>query len=266
MKKILIFLVFALKLFAEDNCQEHLTKLAGETKEREVFVVIDQTTPFPESIRKNAIINIFGLLKPKTTVSLFTFSEYTKGKGISLVDRYYFHPKLSKEQRYEMGKGSLRQFDECFETQGNGMRRKLASDILSNFQKDGQYSNRSEIFYTLRKISKKAVRLSNAKQKIVVLLSDMLENSNYTSFYTKSLKSIDIKKQIGIIEKERLFGDFDNADMIVIGAGIVDKEHYRDGRDMDNLEALWEDYFTKSNAKLITFEQELKYPLKEIYK
>jgi len=126
-------------------------------------------------------------------------------------------------------------------------------------------SSKSEILYTLRKISKKAVKRSRTKQKIIVVLSDMLENSNYTSFYGEKLKNLDIDKHIKIISKNRLFGDFDGADIIVIGAGIVDKEDYRDGKDLDRLEALWEEYFEKSKGNLVTFEQELKYPLKEIY-
>lgn len=123
MKKILIFFILVTGIFASDKCQELLTELAGTQKDREVFIIIDQTTPFPKNIRKNAIINIFALLKPKTTVNIFTFSEYTKGKNISLVDRYYFHPQLTKDQRYNMGKKSLKNFDECFISQNNGMKK-----------------------------------------------------------------------------------------------------------------------------------------------
>ncbi len=265
MKKILVFFILATSAFASDYCKNLLIELSGKEKIREVFIIIDQTTAFPKHIRQNAIVNIFALLKPKTTVNIFTFSEYTKGKNISLVDRYYFNAQLTKDQRYDMGRKKLKEFDQCFKSQHDGMRRKLASDILDNFKDDKQSSNKSEILYTLKKISKKAVKLSRAKQKIVILLSDMLENSTYTSFYGKELKNLNIDKHINIIKKNKLFGDFDNADIIVIGAGIVDKENYRDGKDFDNLELLWEEYFKKSNAKLINFTTELEYPLKEIY-
>lgn len=265
MKVLFSFLFLFISIFADDGCKTLLTEMSGNEKEREVFIIIDQTTPFPENIRKNVIVNVFGLIKPKTTVNLFTFSEYTKGKSISLIDRYYFHPQLTKNQRYEMGKKSLRNFDQCFESQNMGMKKKLASDMLDNFKEDKESSSKSEILYTLRKISNKAVKVSRTKQKIVVIVSDMLENSNFTSFYNKELKFINIDKQLNIIKKHRLFGDFDGADVIVVGAGIVDKENYRDGEDFDNLEEMWKEYFKNSNAKLITFQQELKYPLKEIY-
>lgn len=265
MRAIFIILFLVITIFANDECKELLIKMSGSKKEREVFIIVDQTTPFPENIRKNAIVNIFGLIKSKTMVNLFTFSEYTKGKSISLLDRYYFHSQLTKEQRYEMGKKSLNTFDECFESQTMGMRKKLTSDILDSFKEGEVSSSRSEILYTLKKISEKAVKLSNAKQKIVVIISDMLENSNFTSFYAKELKSINIDKQLNIMKKNNLFGDFDSADVIVVGAGIVDKENYRDGIDFDNLENIWKEYFKNSNAKLVTFEQELKYPLKEMY-
>src|SRR3989338_451277 len=117
MKVLFTILFLAITIFADDDCKSLLTNMSGSEKEREVFIIIDQTTPFPENIRKNAIVNIFGLIKPKTTISLFTFSEYTKGKSVSLVDRYYFHPQLTKEQKYEMGKKSLSEFDKCFKAQ-----------------------------------------------------------------------------------------------------------------------------------------------------
>lgn len=265
MKKLLFLITLSATILYANTCQELLKKHTGEQKEREIFIILDQTTPFSEKIRKNAIVNIFGLLKPKTMVNLFTFSEYVKGKNISLIDRYYFNGNLSKDQRYELGKKQIRAFDECFTAQNTGLQRKLASDLLNNFKEDKTTSSKSEILYTLKKVSKKAVKQSITKQKIVVLLSDMLENSNYTSFYGVELKRLDIDKHINIISKNRLFGDFNGADIIVVGAGVVDKENYRDGKDLDRLESLWEEYFEKSNGKLVTFEQELKYPLKEIY-
>jgi len=265
MKFFLIFLFLFINIFASDNCDKLLTKLSGKQKDREVFIIIDQTTPFSKHIRKNAVINIFALLKPKTTVNIFTFSEYIKGKSISLVDRYYFYPNLNKVQRYEMGKKKLRKFDECYKSQYYGMRKKLASDIYDNFKDNKQSSKKSEILFSIKVISEKAIKFSSAKQKIVIILSDMLENSIYTSFYGDKLKNLNIDKHIKIIKENNLFGDFDNSDVIVIGAGIVDKENYRDGKDFMKLELLWKEYFKKSNAKLINFSTELEYPLKERY-
>lgn len=264
-KKLFFLITLSSSLLLANSCQKLLKEIAGEKKDREIFIILDQTTPFSQKIRKNAIVNIFGLLKPKTMVNLFTFSEYVKGKNISLIDRYYFNGDLSKDQRYELGKKKIRIFNECFNSQTSGLQRKLASDLLDNFKDDNISSSKSEILYTLRKISRKAIKRSRTKQKIVILLSDMLENSNYTSFYGGKLKNLDIDKHMKIISSNRLLGDFDGADVIVIGAGVVDKESYRDGKDLDKLEALWEEYFEKSKGNLVTFEQELKYPLKEIY-
>jgi len=125
-KKLFFLTILSSTLLLGNRCEDLLKGITGEKKDREIFIILDQTTPFSEKIRKNAIVNIFGLLKPKTMVNLFTFSEYVKGKNISLVDRYYSYGNLSKEQRYELGKKKIKAFDECFNSVKVGLRRKLA--------------------------------------------------------------------------------------------------------------------------------------------
>eukprot|EP01022_Parablepharisma_sp_SALTPOND_P007175 TRINITY_DN129157_c0_g1_i1.p1 TRINITY_DN129157_c0_g1~~TRINITY_DN129157_c0_g1_i1.p1 ORF type:complete len:362 (+),score=12.73 TRINITY_DN129157_c0_g1_i1:56-1087(+) len=95
----------------------------------------------------------------------------------------------------------------------------------------------------------------------------MLENSSITSFYGKKLGNIDIDKELKNIKKNYLFGDFDNADIVVIGAGVVEKEKQnRDHEDMSMLKKFWDEFFKKSNANLKVFaDPELVTPLSEMY-
>ncbi|MDX9744510.1 MAG: hypothetical protein RBT59_11865 [Arcobacteraceae bacterium] len=266
MKKTLsLVLMSAMSLFGQD-C-DILKKFDEKSIQREVFIIIDQTTPLTKKIRKNILVNIFGLIRPSNTVNLFTFSEYTKGKNVSLVDRYHFYSEIQPDTRYKTSMDELEEYDSCYKSYFNSMQKKLANDMLENFKED-QSSKKSEILYSLKKVSNKAVKLSTANKKIVVIASDMLENSNYLTLYKNTdLENLDIKKELSIIEKENLFGDFNNADIIVAGAGVVEKEEdYRNGKQLDKLEELWNEYFKKSNANPIIFSQELERPLSEIYK
>lgn len=250
-----------------DGCKETLDEAVGTARDREIFVIVDQTTPFPKDIRQKAIINIFDLINGRTALNLFTFSEFTKDKKISYIDHYYFHENLSKEQRYDMGKNSISEFEQCYQAEQNGLRKKLAQDIYSNFKEENQESKNSEILYSFKKIAKGAIKVSPTKQKMVFILSDMLENSHYTSFYGKELKHLNIKKEISLIREKGLIADFGGADIIVLGAGIVDNETYRDGEDFDKLEEFWTEYFKMSNANLkVFYSVDIKYPIINFYR
>jgi hypothetical protein len=64
-----------------------------------------------------------------------------------------------------------------------------------------------------------------------------------------------------------LIADFGGADIIVLGAGIVDKETYRDGEDFDKLEEFWTEYFKMSNANLkVFYSVDIKYPIINFYR
>jgi len=268
MKIIISFFLLATLSFANINeqCDVLFEKISGNKIDREIFIIVDKTTPFPENIRTDSLINIISIIKPRTAVSIFTFSEYKKDKHIDFIDRYHFNATLSKGNEYDMSKKKIRFYKNCLKAENNGLKRKIANDIYDNFKSDGENYDNSEILYSLKKISKEAISLTRAKEKIVFILSDMLENSSYTSFYKEELKNLDIDKEINIVHKNKLFGNFSGADIVVVGAGIVgNKKGYVDGKDQDSLREFWELYFKESNAKLKVFSTEINYPIKNMY-
>ncbi|MBE0492650.1 MAG: hypothetical protein IBX44_10450 [Sulfurospirillum sp.] len=267
MKKVLLFIFLSINvLIAEQiDCKSFIQKTVGKDKNREVFIIVDQTTSFPKKIRKSSVINIFSILNPKTAANLFTFSEYSKDRYISFVDHYYFYSKLDDVQLYNFGKKEKKHFDQCWKAQDIGLKRKLANDIYEHFKEKNEIVKNSEIFFSLKELSKNAIKVSKTKEKIVFILSDMLENSNHTSFYKGELKKLDIEKEMKIVKEKKLLGDFDGADIIVVGAGLVDQENYRDGDDMIRLKEFWSEYFKLSNGNLKFFGTEITYPIVNMY-
>jgi hypothetical protein len=256
-KRVIFFIISCVLTinyaYAKSECDEILEQVNPKKKLRELFIVVDQTTPFPEEVRKNALRNIYSTIQGNTAISLFTFSEYTKEKYVSFVDHYYIPGQISAEKRADMGQKLLKKFDQCLEVQTYGMKQKLAHDIYKQLSEENSSAKNSEILFSLQEISKQAVKISNAKEKIVFVLSDMLENSSYTTFYGKALTNLDIEKQIGIVKQNHLLGDFDHAKIFVYGAGIVDKENRRTGEDLRQLKRFWEAYFQASSGQLKVF-------------
>lgn len=264
MVKIIVAIMFMVSIGFSSQCERLFNEYGEKTLQRELFVIVDKSTPFPEDIQKNALISVLSIVKPQTAVALFTFSEFSKGKYLDFVDRYFFPSPLKEDVENSMGRSKVKTYNDCFKAYSDGLREKLASDMFANFRKlDGsESSSRSEIYYSLKDIARNAITISPAKEKIVFLLSDMLENSSYTSFYkVKKLADLDLEKELNIIDKNELFPDFDGATVIAIGAGIVENNTYRDGRDRETLRKFWEEYFKKSNANLYRFSEELQYPI-----
>ena len=106
MKKLVILVLLVFNLFASNQCKDLLTKESGKKIDREIFIIIDQTTFFSKTIRKSTLVNILKIINQRTMVNIFTFSDYSKGKSVSHIDRYYFYTNLSEEKRYDMSKKS----------------------------------------------------------------------------------------------------------------------------------------------------------------
>jgi hypothetical protein len=120
---------------------------------------------------------------------------------------------------------------------------------------------KSDVLASLKDISGK-VKQSQASEKVVLLVSDMLENSSVSSFYaSQSVRRIDPEKEIKLATDSQLVGDFGDARVYVIGAGLLsdeakkNKAAYRDPKTMQALATFWKSYFEKSKAQLIEFGQ-----------
>jgi hypothetical protein len=125
--------------------------------------------------------------------------------------------------------------------------------LLQSFPSELQ---KSDVISTVTEISRQ-VKASSVTSKTILIVSDMLENSSITSFYSKNAtRRIDPDTELAIVGQNNLFGDFGGASIYVMGAGMVqetDKSVYRDPKTMRALKAFWEGYFRKSNGNLIEF-------------
>lgn len=97
----------------------------------------------------------------------------------------------------------------------------VKSGIESGFLKKGEDIAKSDIFYALKDFAS-GIKDYEAKRKIVILASDMLENSAITSFYGKNaVRGIDSVKELAKVEKEGLITDFGETEVYVIGVGLT---------------------------------------------
>lgn len=224
----------------------------------ELFVVIDQTTPFSGELRQSLAQQIAPLLSPGNALTVFAFSAYTQG----YYTRRLLHARLDAPMpagaRDDSGKALLQKFDQCLAFQKQGVQ-KLAQEALVKVLSQASSSiAKSDVLGSLKDIAAQ-VQASGAQRKIVLLASDMLENSSISSFYSnKAVRKIDVAAEWKKVEANQLVANFGGAQIYVLGAGLIDTDTqkngvYRDPQTMGALRNFWEQYFAASQAKLMDF-------------
>lgn len=227
----------------------------------ELFVAIDQTTPLDMALKQSIADNIKPFLQGSMAFSIFQFSAFTQGRYTELLASASFDNQLNPATRNEVPKAELSKFDRCISQQPAIGAKFVVNAIKIAFSGTSTVIDKSDVLASLKDISSR-VRQSRARNKVVLVASDMLENSSISSFYVKqAVRKIDPDKELKLVADNQLFADFGGARVYVIGAGsLADdaknaKGLYRDPKTMLALKTFWQNYFQKSNAQLVEFGQ-----------
>lgn len=225
----------------------------------EMFILIDQTTPLDTQLKQQIADQTRPFLTYGNAINLIVFSSFNQGKYTRVIATARIEHRLADNVRADISKPLLARFDDCMQNQP-----RYASQVVGaalKFAFDGTNSElaRSDIFSSLKEISR-MVSASMAPQRIVLIASDMLENSSITSFYqNQAVRLIDPDQELATVVKSEGFAEFSNARVYVIGAGLIPEESkngkglYRDPKTMQALSVFWSQYFKKSNGQLVEF-------------
>ncbi|MFF7708907.1 hypothetical protein [Pseudomonas sp. NPDC007930] len=223
---------------------------------RELVIIIDQTVQLPQALKESTYRHALRYLQPGDSVRLYGFSAYLAGNYMNLAYAGQLEGTLAPKARDDIGMNSLRQLDACLGKQMAFLQKALGQKMVESFAKPGEDIAKSEIFFSLKQIGDDIAQRP-APEKVVLLASDMLENSDFGSFYSNNgLRGIDPAVELKKVEQKNLFADLGGAKVYVIGAGLVpaaNKAGYRPGTAVQKLEAFWGGYLARSHAQLVSF-------------
>jgi hypothetical protein len=236
----------------------------SKTPDTELIVLIDQTVILDESLKRSLYDNALRQIAPGSTFIVLKFSAFSQGRYMDVLTQGTLEPLLPQGARDLIGVRTLAKLDTCLQRQ-DAYGRKLVGDAIKNAT-DGSSATlaRSDIMGALRETSRIAAT-SNAKRKIVLVVSDMLENSAVSSFYAhNNVRNVDPQRELRKAIDAGMIGNFGGANVYVLGAGLMGdsgtafsatagSSSYRSPIAMEALHKFWEAYFSKSNAKLIEF-------------
>ncbi|MEZ8142077.1 hypothetical protein A1OO_19090 [Enterovibrio norvegicus FF-33] len=243
------------------SCSQGLPDdLVTTTAERELFVIIDRTmsASLNDRIMQETYGQISRFIRPGDSIQIIQFSSYNKDGFTSIALKGKTDMPLSKDSRDEVRKSQLAKFDKCLKDQKRYFLAKTGFALKDSFSAQ-ENTDFTEVLAALRDISTQIVKNSNAKDKVVLLISDMLENSASTSFYQRgSVRTIDPKKEIDQVIDRSELGDFAGARVYVMGAGLLPGgQSYVSSTKMNAIERFWSGYFSESNSDLRGFGKPL---------
>ena len=256
MTKILLTLVTlsALLLARNDvpSCYQALKmNNPNPTSEKELFILVDQTTPIDKNMMIYTYKNMMKFIKNGYAVTVASFSSNANGKYTDVAYSGKLEALLPDGAKHDIAKKSLRKYEGCMNGQYKFAKKKATKALVKTLKGANKKLPHSDIIKSLDDIADHIIKPSSAKEKVVLLVSDMIEHSSITSFYSKgSLKKVNTKSELAKVQKGNFVTDFSGAKVYVIGTGMVGKSSYRDSKTLKALTDFWTEYFQVSNARL----------------
>ena len=259
MKKIFLILITLGTLLLARNdvpsCYDAL-KITNPnpTVEKELFILVDQTTPLDKNIMMYTYKNMMKFIKNGYAVSIASFSANSNGKYTDVAYAGTLEALLPDGSKHDIAKKVLRKYQGCMNGQYKFAKKKSTKALVGVLKGANKKLPHSDIIKSLDDISKHIIQPSKASKKVVLLVSDMIEHSSITTFYTKgNLKKVNTDKEMAKVKSSGHVANFDGANVYVIGAGIIGNKGYRDAKMLKSLTSFWESYFSTTDANLKAF-------------
>ena len=222
--------------------------------EKELFILVDQTTPLDKNIMIYTYKNMMKFIKNGYAVTIASFSANSNGKYTDVAYAGNLEALLPDNAKHDIAKKVLRKYQGCMNGQYKFAKKKATKALVGVLKGANKKLPHSDIVKSLADISKHIIKASSASNKVVLLVSDMIEHSSITTFYTKgNLKKVNTSTEMLKVKNSGHLADFDGASIYVIGAGLIGTNGYRDANTLKSLTTFWEKYFSTTNANLKAF-------------
>lgn len=239
--------------YAQTKLNEFRTAPSG----RMLTVVVDQTTPLTQDLQRTAWGHVKRFVKPGDKLRLYSFSAYLEGHYTRLQFAGELENPIDPALLGNVPIMAARKFDNCLKAQQPAMFKQFGKAFASTMGKSSSDIPRSEILFSLKAVAEDLGKTENVQEHVVLLMSDMLEYSDFGSFYQNNgIRQIDPATEMAKVKKQNLLTDFSGARIYVHGAAFVPttaKNGYRSGKMIQSLQTFWSTYFQESNASLNGF-------------
>jgi len=222
------------------------------------FIMVDQTIKLDAPLRKNLSNQVRHIIKPGIAYKIIAFSSYLRGGHyFNLVAKGMFEPDLPDYKRNDISKPLLQRFDHCRKIQMRRNVKQITRALKKILNEASGDLPRTDILSSLKNVSD--IIRQTPGSKVLLLVSDMLENSAVTSFYYHGrIRRIDPDRELKKIKKQNMVAHLHGTDVYVLGGGLVfsrkgARTTYVDPITLKRLESFWRSYFETAGAQVKGF-------------
>jgi hypothetical protein len=217
-------------------------------------VIIDETVGFDANMinRVNHLVQEW--LAPGRSIDIYQFSASLKDRYLEKVLSGRVDPAASDDFLDDLKRSDREKFESCAQYQQLAARAAVRNTMLSILANSDKTITNSDIIVSLARISHD-VAASAPPHRIVLVVSDMLENSGITSFYSHNkVRAIDPAAELAKVAKAQMFGDFGGAKVSIFGLGYfaadpgASGEVYLDPQHTQAIVNFWSGYIRQSNG------------------
>ncbi len=222
-----------------------------------LFVLVDESVGFDKNMIGRSIETVVNWLEPGSYVEISRFSSSVVGRYTETITKGRIDPEPDDDFLDNLKRSELAKFEALHRKQFRLAKQQTYKALYSIIKTSNKSVPHSDIVSSLKYLSDH-VRQFDAKRKVVLVISDMLENSSATTFYSKGhIRSIDPVAELKKLRSLDMIGDYgDNVTVYIIGLGYfwtgegAAKEKYLNPKRVSRIQKFWVSYFKAANAHI----------------
>jgi len=218
---------------------------------RALYIVVDQTMEMSDNMPQKIEQLIADWGRPGDLIKVARFSANMREHYPSVEYQFKHEPKPTEKYLFGLRWADKKQLEECLARQEGDSKAAFSKALGQVFAGVNPKTPKTDIFQALKQLSKHMLD-NDVQEKVVLLVSDGLENSAVTSFYHKGkIRKIDSRKEIAKLRRQGLVSHWAGARIYMYGLGLPPKKQkYMDMNTAKALSKFWEHYFVEGEAKV----------------
>jgi len=225
--------------------------------EAALFIVADESVGFDKNMIMRANEMMVEWLAPGRAIEVIRFSSGVKGRYTEVVTEGRLDPEPSEDFVDNLKRSELGKFQSIHRGQIRMAKVQAQRALLSIIQTSNKSVPYSDIVSNMEHVSQH-IKQFKADRKVILVISDMFENSSVTTFYSKGhVKNIKPSRELKKVNEAGMQADFgENVTVYVLGLGYFwsgegsGKEKYLDPKRASKVADFWKEYFEAGHAQV----------------